>query len=122
MRTGNASIMFTAYLSAGLFWFLEIVFAIVLVWMLSFSATPVRQIPLGDDLILSPADGTITEVEVVDEPDVMAARQSEVGIFLSIFNVHLNRTPCAVKIDNINYKKGAFKRDGRKLRQSKREQ
>jgi phosphatidylserine decarboxylase len=100
--------IFIACFSVGLFWFLEIVFAIVLVWMLSFFRDPVREIPTGDDLILSPADGTITEVEVVDEPDVMGGPAIRVGIFLSIFNVHLNRTPCAVKIENINYRKGAF--------------
>jgi len=100
--------IFIAFFSIGLFWFLEVVFAIVLIWMLSFFRDPVRQIPVGDDLILSPADGTITEVEVVDEPDVMGGPAVRVGIFLSVFNVHLNRTPCAVKIENINYRKGAF--------------
>jgi len=98
----------TAFFSVGLFIFLEIVLAAVLVWMLSFFRDPQRQVPTGDDLIISPADGTITDVEVVDEPMFMDGPATRIGIFLSIFNVHLNRTPCDVKIDKIVYKKGGF--------------
>jgi len=100
--------IFIAFISTGLFWFIEIVLAATLVWMLSFFRDPVRIIPVGDNLILCPADGTITEVQVVDEPDFMGGPAIRVGIFLSIFNVHLNRTPCAVRIENIDYRKGAF--------------
>lgn len=98
----------TAFLSIGLFCFLEFILALILIWMLSFFRDPLRVIPVGDDLILSPADGTITDVEVVDEPNVIDGPATRIGIFLSVFNVHINRTPCAVKIENITYKKGAF--------------
>lgn len=99
---------FTALFSPAIFIFLEVVLSAVLIWMLSFFRDPLRTIPTGDNLILSPADGTITDVGVVDESSVIEGPAIRIGIFLSIFNVHLNRTPCRVKIDKINYRRGAF--------------
>jgi phosphatidylserine decarboxylase len=91
-----------------LFWLIESVLAVVLIWMLSFFRDPYRQIPAGDNLILSPADGTISDIEIVDEPSVIDGPATRIGIFLSIFSVHINRTPCAVKIEKITYRKGLF--------------
>jgi len=92
-----------------LFWIIEAVLAMVLIWMLSFFRDPYRQIPAGDDLILSPADGTISDIEIVDEPSFIGGKATRIGIFLSIFSVHINRTPCAVRIEKITYRKGSFK-------------
>jgi len=97
-----------AAVSMPLFWVIEAVLLLVLIWMLSFFRDPERQIPAGDNLILSPADGTISDVEVVDESTVIDGPATRIGIFLSIFNVHINRTPCDVKIEKITYKKGSF--------------
>jgi len=98
----------TLLFSVGLFCFIEVVLAIVLTWLLSFFRDPKRDIPTGSNLILSPADGTIADIEVVDEPNFMNGPATRIGIFLSIFNVHINRAPCAVKIENITYRKGGF--------------
>jgi phosphatidylserine decarboxylase len=92
-----------------LFWILESVLAIVLIWMLSFFRDPYRKIPAGDNLILSPADGTISDIEIVDESSIIDGPATRIGIFLSIFSVHINRTPCAVRIEKITYRKGSFK-------------
>lgn len=86
----------------------EAVFTAILIWLLSFFRDPKRDIPTGDNLILSPADGTISDIEGVDEPNFIGGRAVRIGIFLSIFNVHINRTPCAVKIEKITYRKGKF--------------
>jgi phosphatidylserine decarboxylase len=91
-----------------LFWLIESVLAVVLIWMLSFFRDPYRQIPAGDNLILSPADGTISDIEVVDESSIIGGPATRIGIFLSIFSVHINRTPCAVRIEKITYRKGLF--------------
>lgn len=90
-------------------WIIEAILAIVLIWILSFFRDPKRNIPAGDNLILSPADGTISDIEEVDEPNFIGGKAVRIGIFLSIFNVHINRTPCAVKIGEITYRKGKFK-------------
>lgn len=90
-------------------WLIETVLVIVLIWLLSFFRDPDRRIPAGDNLILSPADGTITDIEEVDEPIFLGGRATRIGIFLSIFNAHINRTPCSVRIEKITYRKGEFK-------------
>jgi phosphatidylserine decarboxylase len=91
------------------FWIIEAILATVLILMLYFLRDPKRDILTGDNLILSPADGTISDIEEVDEPNFIGGRATRIGIFLSIFNVHINRTPCAVKIGKITYRKGKFK-------------
>ena len=87
----------------------EVILAAILIWMISFFRDPKRDIPTDDNLILSPADGTISDIEEVDEPNFIGGRAVRIGIFLSIFNVHINRAPCAVKIGKITYRKGKFK-------------
>ncbi len=103
-----AAASFLAAVNLVLFWLIEAVLAIVLIWLLSFFRDPYRKVPAGDDLILSPADGTVSDIGVVDEPSFIGGKATRIGIFLSVFNAHLNRTPCAVKIDKITYRKGKF--------------
>lgn len=87
----------------------EIFLLAVLLWILAFFRDPNRQIPAGSDILLSPADGKITDIEVVRDEEFIGTQALRIGIFLDIFNVHINRTPCAVKIDEITYKKGLYK-------------
>jgi phosphatidylserine decarboxylase len=91
-----------------LFWIVELVLAFVLIWMLSFFRDPKRNVPADEKLLLSPADGTISDIEEVDEPHFIGGRAKRIGIFLSIFNVHINRTPCRVRVENVTYRKGVF--------------
>ena len=99
---------FTAFFSTALLIFSELIFGLILVWTLSFFRDPSRTVPKEKNLILSPADGTITDIEIVDESNFIKGPATKIGIFLSVFNVHLNRMPCAVKVERINYRKGAF--------------
>ena len=86
----------------------EILLFLVFLWMLSFFRNPPRTIIPDEKLLYSPADGTITDIaEVADSSLGMPALR--IGMFLSIFNVHVNRSPCSVKIEKVNYKKGQFK-------------
>jgi phosphatidylserine decarboxylase len=98
-----------AAMAAGLhplFWIL--VFAAGLVWLeiVWFFRDPERTIPADADAFVSPADGTVTNVEEVDEPDF--GRALRVGIFLSIFNVHVNRIPREGTVTGVRYFPGAF--------------
>ncbi len=92
-----------------LLWVIEVFLAIILIWLLSFFRDPARRVPPGDNLILSPADGAITDIEEVDELGFIGGRAVRIGIFLNIFDVHINRTPCAVRIEKIDYRSGKFK-------------
>ncbi len=90
----------------------EIVLLIGLGWVLSFFRDPNRTIPQDDLLLLSPADGVVRDIEVLEQVPGFEGKTLRIGIFLSIFNVHINRVPCAVRIESIQYKPGEF-RDAR---------
>jgi len=86
----------------------EIVLFLVFIWMLSFFRDPARTISIDETVLYSPADGTITDIAVVDD-SILGKGALRIGMFLSIFNVHINRVPCSVRIENVSYKKGLFK-------------
>jgi phosphatidylserine decarboxylase len=90
-------------------WLPELVLFIVLAWVLSFFRDPYRVIPNEPNALLSPADGTITDIEIVENDPAFPQKAMRIGIFLSIFNVHINRAPCAVEVGAIKYKPGQFK-------------
>ena len=87
---------------------IELVLAIVLVWGFSFFRDPLRISPPDKNLLLSPADGTVSDIEIVKN-EYVGQNCLKIGIFLSIFNVHINRAPCDVKVEEIIYKKGKYK-------------
>jgi phosphatidylserine decarboxylase len=86
----------------------EAVLFLVFVWMLMFFRDPPRKIPLDSRVLLSPADGTITDISEAEIHE-LGGKALRIGMFLSIFNVHINRAPCATRIESVNYKKGKFK-------------
>ncbi len=77
-------------------------FAAFFLW---FFRDPRRAIPVGEGLIVSPADGKVTSVETVITPD---GERTRISIFLSVFNVHVNRAPTAGVVREVRYQKGAF--------------
>jgi len=86
----------------------EAILFFVLIWMLSFFRDPMRIINHDEMILLSPADGTVTDISQVDDTS-LGPGTTRIGIFLSIFSVHLNRFPCSVRVESISYKKGKFK-------------
>jgi phosphatidylserine decarboxylase len=88
--------------------FVEIALGIVLIWMLSFFRDPEREVPEDKNILIAPADGTIADIETIDEPDFIGGKAIRVGIFLSIFDVHINRSPCGAKVEKITYREGQF--------------
>ncbi|MBN1972837.1 MAG: phosphatidylserine decarboxylase family protein [Sedimentisphaerales bacterium] len=89
--------------------FFELILALLLIWSISFFRDPSRNCPSDENLLLSPADGKITEIETVERKEFLGAPAIKIGIFLSIFNVHINRAPCSVRVKKIVYKKGQYK-------------
>ena len=86
----------------------EVVLGAVLIWSLTFFRDPERRCPDDLNLLLAPADGTITDITAVEE-DFIGGKALRIGIFLSIFSTHINRAPCNVKVEKITYKEGKFK-------------
>ncbi|MHC4264574.1 MAG: phosphatidylserine decarboxylase [Planctomycetota bacterium] len=82
---------------------------VLLIFVLSFFRDPLREVPAEEHLILAPADGTITDIETIEDESYIGGPAVRIGIFLSIFNTHINRAPCNVKVEKITYKKGQYK-------------
>jgi phosphatidylserine decarboxylase len=87
----------------------------VSIWVFAFFRDPVRAVPQDDTLIIAPADGLITLIrQVVPPPGLFGADglgdgpMTRVSIFMSVFDVHINRTPIAGTIKSVTYIRGKF--------------
>lgn len=88
---------------------IEAVLGALLIWSLSFFRDPERLCPSDRNILLAPADGTITNIDEVEEDNFIGGKAVRIGIFLSIFSTHINRAPCNVKVERITYRKGKYK-------------
>ncbi len=91
----------------ALFFLLVLVLAPWL-FVLSFFRDPERTIPTDADALLSPADGTVTHVGETADADFPGGRAFTISIFLSVFNVHVNRLPRAGRVAALRYYPGEF--------------
>ena len=80
----------------------------VWIWLLAFFRDPERKLPAEQHAMVSPADGTVSDILELDHIPELNGPGVRVGIFLSVFSVHINRAPCDGKVLAINYKKGKF--------------
>jgi len=83
-------------------------FVALAVFVLSFFRDPERKPPPGEEIAVSPADGTVTDIGEVDEPHFLGGKALRIGIFLSVFNVHVNRAPLAGKVRFVKHEPGLF--------------
>jgi len=100
-----------AVLAAGLgfvHWSLTLLMLPVWIWLLSFFRDPQRTLPVQQHAMVSPADGKVTDIMELDHIPELNGPGVRVGIFLSVFSVHINRAPCDGKVLAVNYKKGKF--------------
>ncbi len=84
---------------------LFLIFLILLIFTFYFFRDPERVVPLGDDILVSPADGLITNITEHKEGK---KSYTKVSIFLSVFNVHIQRLPLSGQITKIDYIEGKF--------------
>lgn len=89
-------------------WVVAGVLAVVGVWMVAFFRDPVRTGARGDRFVISPADGTIVGVAEVDEPAYLKGPAVRISIFMSVFNVHVNRYPVSGVVEYRHYHAGRF--------------
>lgn len=73
-----------------------------------FFRNPQREIPVGERLLVAPADGRVIAIDAVDDPYFGRGPMQRISIFLSVFNVHINRMPCAGLIEAAKYVPGKF--------------
>ena len=91
--------------------FLGLIGILLTVWVYYFFRDPERTIIGDDSYLVSPADGEVIKVEEVDGPKELNLENKKfkkISIFMNVFDCHVNRTPCAGKIEEILYKPGKF--------------
>jgi len=82
--------------------------AVLIGLLVMFFRDPDRTLPDGDDIIVAPADGEVVSLKEVEEPVYIKGKATQISIFLSIFDVHINRLPASGKIEYVKYNPGAF--------------
>ncbi len=85
----------TGFILAGCFF-------MVILFLIYFARNPERHIPVGEDLIVSPADGRVIRIESTDS-------SMTVAIFLSLTDVHVNRIPCNGMVITLTHINGKFR-------------
>lgn len=113
---GRKFVLIAAALSVAIYLTVPILtwpFVGLMAWVAAFFRDPVRVTPQGEGLIVAPADGLVTMiVPVVPPPELTAllgtAPMTRVSIFMSVFDVHINRTPIAGTVQEVIYISGKF--------------
>ncbi len=101
------SALLAAYRDSMTLFAISTVFAILTVFLTFFYRNPPRHIPTDNQLILSNADGRVLSIEDIDN-DFIGGKGHKVAIFLSVFNVHINRVPAEGTVEYVNYVPGKF--------------
>jgi phosphatidylserine decarboxylase len=86
-------------------WVWSVVPVLLAAFFLWFFRDPQREIPKGEGLLVSPADGLVTETVRIETPN---GPRQRISIFLNVFDVHVNRSPIAGEITAVRYQKGKF--------------
>ena len=91
-----------------IYWPLASIPAVFAVFVFWFFRDPRRDVPGEPGLAVAPADGKVVSVEEVDHDEFIGGPAVVIGIFLSVFNVHINRVPMAARVIGLTYRRGKF--------------
>jgi phosphatidylserine decarboxylase len=117
---GRKFVVISAAIALVFFWLIDWdalgwIMAGITLWVAAFFRDPVRTTPKGDDLIVAPADGLVTMIanvppppELVGEDGLPPGPCTRVSIFMSVFDVHINRSPIAGEVKKVVYIAGKF--------------
>jgi phosphatidylserine decarboxylase len=87
---------------------LTIIGLVITFCICGFFRDPDRVIPSQKDVVVSPADGKVIAAEVVDNSPFLNGESMKISIFMSVFNVHVNRVPYNGLVKEIDYNPGKF--------------
>ena len=87
---------------------LLVVGLVLTVWVAAFFRDPERTGPRGDALVVAPADGRVCSIAQVEEPVYIHGQTTRISIFMSVFNVHVNRFPVSGEVEVVHYNPGQF--------------
>ncbi|WP_395877558.1 phosphatidylserine decarboxylase [Ehrlichia muris] len=99
---------FTSCIGFAISCSLGIICLVISLLCIYFFRDPIRVVPEGDNLVLSPADGVILDIKEVSSPIDNSTQVVCISIFLNILNVHVNRIPVSGIIKNTEYIPGKF--------------
>jgi phosphatidylserine decarboxylase len=117
---GRKFVVIAAAIALIFFWVLDWdwlgwISAVVTLWVAAFFRDPIRTTPKGEGLVIAPADGLVTMIATVPPPPELAGDDglgdqpmTRVSIFMSVFDVHINRAPIAGEIKRVVYIAGKF--------------
>jgi phosphatidylserine decarboxylase len=116
---GRKYVVIATFITLAVYWMVSHFLGWVLVggtiWVATFFRDPVRTTPRGDRLIVAPADGLITMIARVPPPPELRGPEAladgdytRVSIFMSVFDVHINRAPISGRVKRIAYVPGKF--------------
>ncbi len=94
--------------SVAWFWPAAIVVGLFWIWSIAFFRDPRRSGTFAGNEFCSPADGTIQDMTEFENYDPIEGPAIRIGIFLSLFNVHINRSPCAGTVRSTRHEHGKF--------------
>lgn len=89
------------------YFYLSWMFWLITIFILQFFRDPPRKVPNENNAILSGADGKIIAIEKIDDP-YFTRKSIKVSVFMNVFNVHSNKSPCNGKIIKKDYYPGKF--------------
>ena len=117
---GRKFVVIAAVVAAIFFWLIDWdwvgwILTGVTLWVAAFFRDPIRTTPKGEGLIIAPADGMVTMIAVVPPPAELVGDGGlepdpvvRVSIFMSVFDVHINRAPIAGEVKKVVYIAGKF--------------
>ena len=112
-----ASVLLGAFIAAAVLaawprWTLSLVsvipLAILWAWVLWFFRDPHRRPPQDPNLLVSPADGRVTDITPIGAESELGCEGVKIGIFMSVFDVHVNRSPVEATVKQVRHAAGAF--------------
>jgi phosphatidylserine decarboxylase len=84
------------------------IFVLGLLFTLWFFRDPERRSDAPAEALLSPADGKVVEIGAAEEPEFVGGPAHKIAIFMSVFDVHVNRSPCDASVDWTRHESGKF--------------
>jgi phosphatidylserine decarboxylase len=87
---------------------LVVLAALLFLFCVNFFRDPERAVPTGDDVVVAAADGVVDAIIEIEETEVLKTRCRRVSIFLSVFDVHVNKAPITGKVTYIQHHPGLF--------------
>ncbi|MDB6174533.1 MAG: phosphatidylserine decarboxylase related protein [Chthoniobacteraceae bacterium] len=104
-----AALLVLAVVATLLHWtWLLVIAGLLFIFCINFFRDPDRVSPSQPDLVVAAADGTVADIIEIEENEVLNTRCKRVGIFLSVFDVHVNRAPIEGKIIFVKHYPGLY--------------